>query len=128
MAAVAVGGMVSYPDPLQPSKRTGESGEYSTIFLYLHGILGRHNLIGRYGNYLTCTGLPYHKHLALHVLITLLQTYLAHLQFTEAQQATSKALESIATASPGVRLSYSCIFARPSFPLWRRVWVGDYWL
>ena len=33
--------------------------------------------------------LSYHKHLAL--FITLLQTYLAHLQFAEAQQATSKA-------------------------------------
>ena len=37
------------------------------------------------------------------VIITPLQTYLAHLQFTEAQQETSKAWlleESIATASP----------------------------
>ena len=45
--------------------------------------------------------LPYRKHLAL--LITPLETSLAHLQFTEAQQETSKAWllgESIATASP----------------------------
>ena len=49
-----------------------------------------------------------------------LQTYLAHLQFTEAQQATSKAellAVSIATASPKV---WGCtIFTRPCFPHWR---------
>ena len=49
------------------------------------------------------------NHLAL--LITPLQTYLADLQFTEAQQATSKAellAESIATASSWWRLHYIC--------------------
>ena len=48
-----------------------------------------------------CTELPYRKPLTL--LITPLQTSLAHLQFTEAQQETSKAsllAESIAIASP----------------------------
>ena len=61
----------------------------------------RNNLIGWCGNYLTCTGFLTANHLAL--LITPLQTSLAHLQFTEAQQETSKAwllAESIATASP----------------------------
>ena len=48
-----------------------------------------------------CTGFPTTNHLAL--LITPLQTYLAHLQFAEAQKATLKAellAESIAIASP----------------------------
>ena len=48
-----------------------------------------------------CTGFLTANHLAL--LITPLQTYSAHLQFTEAQQETSKAsllAESIAIASP----------------------------
>ena len=53
------------------------------------------------------------NHLAL--LITPLQTYLAHLQFTEAQQATSKALllaESIPMASPwlGTRTLFGNFF------------------
>ena len=47
-----------------------------------------HNLIGWCGNYLTWTGLPYHKPLS----------FTAHFQFTEAQQAFSKI--PIATASP----------------------------
>ena len=61
----------------------------------------RDNLIGVCGNYLTVLGFLTANHLAF--LITPLQTYLAHLQFTEAQQETSKAsllTESIAIASP----------------------------
>ena len=84
----------------------------------------QHNLIGRFGKYLLCTGFFLStNHLAL--LITVLKTYLAHLQFTEAQQATSKSQllgESIATASPWFE---DVLFARPPFPLWRGVWERD---
>ena len=99
------------PSTLQEEKG---SGEYSTPFLYLPGISAAQSdwLIFQ----LYWASLP-QNHLAL--LITPLQTYLSHLQFTEAQQATSKAIEQ----NPWQQLAHGiAIFTRPSFPLWRRIW------
>ena len=52
-------GLVKYPDPPSTLQEERGSGEYST-FLYCHEFQ-HHYLIGWFGNYLTCTGLPYHK-------------------------------------------------------------------
>ena len=50
------------------------------------------------------------------LLITLLQTYSALFQFTEAQQATSKAYVALQQLVHSVRMS-------PDSPVWRRVGV-----
>ena len=76
--------------PLQPSK--GKRGSLVNIVQHFctSEEFRRHNLIGSCANYLTYTGLSYHKPLSFtgHTL----QTYSAHHQFAEPmQQATSKA-------------------------------------
>ena len=53
--------LVSSPDPLQHCKRKGCLVNIVQHFCTSSGISGWYNLIGEFGNYPTCTGLPYHN-------------------------------------------------------------------
>ena len=88
-------------DPPSTLQEKRGSGEYNVTFLCLQRNIGGTIWLADMVIISPALGFLATNHLAL--LITPLQTYIAHLQFAEAQQATSKAwllAEPIATASP----------------------------
>ena len=75
--------------PRPTPKRKGGSSEYILQHFFIVVEFQPHNLIGWCGNYLTCTGLPYHKALSFtHHTFTDLLSKPSNLL---AQQETSKA-------------------------------------
>ena len=103
--------LVSNPDPpSNPLKRKGGSGEYATTLYTTEFLVAQSDWL--MWPMWSLTGFLTTNHLAL--LITLIQTYSALFQFTEAQQATSKAYVALQQRVHSVRIS-------PGSPLWGRV-------